>query len=85
VRRQHKAAAIAIFGVGSQRGVTDWCDQPLNGFAETSEHPACFAQKRITQMWLSKALYKVSAWTKLGLPTYSSPFFMEVPNHERTT
>ena len=37
----------------------------LHGLGETSERPRSLRPKRITQMWLSKALYKVSAGRSL--------------------
>ena len=40
--------------------------------AQSSERLACFVQRRITQMWLSKALYKVSGRAK-RLPIYLHP------------
>lgn len=37
----------------------------IDGFRQTSERPARFVAKRITQMMPNKALYKVSASMKL--------------------
>ncbi len=68
-RRNHKAVAIIYLWEAVASEVLRIVGPAVDGFAETSEHPARFAPKRITQMWLSKALYKVSAGTKLGLPT----------------
>ena len=54
-----------ILGHGSQQDVTDYRPSRFNGYAETSERPARFVAKRITQMMPIKALYKVSASMKL--------------------
>lgn len=56
-----------IVGNGSQRGVTDSGDRPIERLRGDVRTPRSLRPQRITQMWLNKALYKVSAGTKLRL------------------
>ena len=56
---------LIILKDGSQQDVTDLSPSRVNGYPETSERPARFVAKRITQMMPIKALYKVSASMKL--------------------
>lgn len=55
----------SILKDSSQQDVTDPPTSRFDGYPETSERPARFVAKRITQMMPSKALYKVSAPMKL--------------------